>query len=102
MVEKPAPDEAPSTLALPGRYVFPGSLFGYLERTKPGKGGEIQLTDAAADLMRNEGLLGYRIEGLRYDAGDRLGFLKANVVFGLQNVHVGADFRAFLEEIIGR
>jgi UTP--glucose-1-phosphate uridylyltransferase len=83
LVEKPKVDP-PSNLAVIGRYVLPPRIFGILERVQPGVGGEIQLTDGLAVLAREEGLLGYRFAGDRYDAGDRFGYLKANIAFALK------------------
>jgi UTP--glucose-1-phosphate uridylyltransferase len=84
MVEKPKIEDAPSRFAIPGRYVVEPAIFRYIAETRPGKGGEIQFTDALAALARNEGLLSYRFEGDRYDTGDRLGYLEATLVFGLR------------------
>src|SRR5512147_272248 len=83
LVEKPKKDP-PSNLAVIGRYVLPPRVFEILESVAPGAGGEIQLTDALAVLAREQGLLGYRFEGQRYDAGDRLGYLKANIAFAMK------------------
>jgi UTP--glucose-1-phosphate uridylyltransferase len=98
MVEKPRQDP-PSNLAVIGRYVLPPSIFGILERVKPGVGGEIQLTDALAVLAREEGLLGYRFEGERYDAGDRFGYLKANIMYALKRPDLAGPLRQLLREI---
>ena len=96
LVEKPSPAEAPSTLAVTGRYVLPPEIFDCLERTKPGRGGEIQLTDALRLLAKERGLLAYVYEGKSYDAGDKLGFLKATVEIGLENPEFGGEFREYL------
>jgi len=98
LVEKPKKDP-PSRLAVIGRYVLPPEIFSILESVPPGVGGEIQLTDALAVLARGQGLLGYRFEGDRYDAGDRLGFLKANVAFALRNPDLGGPLREWLREV---
>jgi UTP--glucose-1-phosphate uridylyltransferase len=98
VVEKPKQDP-PSNLAVIGRYVLPPSVFEILEQVKPGVGGEIQLTDALQVLAREEGLLGYRFEGDRYDAGDRLGYLKANVAFALKRPELAGPLRAWLGEV---
>jgi UTP--glucose-1-phosphate uridylyltransferase len=98
LVEKPKVDP-PSRLAVIGRYVLPPRIFEILEAVKPGVGGELQLTDALAVLAREEGLLGYRFEGDRYDAGDRLGYLKANIAFALKRPELAAPLRAFLSEV---
>lgn len=99
LVEKPSPAEAPSTLAVTGRYLLPPEIFDCLERTKPGRGGEIQLTDALRLLAQEIGLLAYVYEGKSYDAGDKLGFLKATVEIGLENQEFGKDFREYLRAL---
>jgi UTP--glucose-1-phosphate uridylyltransferase len=98
LVEKPGRDP-PSNLAVIGRYVLPPRVFEVLETVAPGAGGEIQLTDALAVLAREEGLLGYRFEGQRYDAGDRLGYLKANIAFAMKRPELRDQLRAFLREV---
>ncbi|HEU4384335.1 MAG TPA: UTP--glucose-1-phosphate uridylyltransferase GalU [Anaeromyxobacteraceae bacterium] len=98
LVEKPKKDP-PSNLAVIGRYVLPPRVFAILEGLPPGAGGEIQLTDALAVLAREQGLLGYRFEGQRYDAGDRLGYLKANIAFALKRPDLRDALRAFLREV---
>jgi UTP--glucose-1-phosphate uridylyltransferase len=97
LVEKPSPAEAPSTLAVTGRYLLPPEIFDCLERTKPGRGGEIQLTDALRLMAKESGLLAHIYEGKSYDAGDKLGFLKATVEIGLENGEFGKDFREYLK-----
>jgi UTP--glucose-1-phosphate uridylyltransferase len=99
LVEKPSPKDAPSNLAVTGRYVLPPQVFDCLERTKPGRGGEIQLTDALKLLTAEMGLYALIYEGKSYDAGDKLGFLKATVEFGLGNPEFGAEFREYLKEL---
>lgn len=99
VVEKPPPDEAPSTLAIIGRYIFTPEIFTALEQTSPGKGGEIQLTDGIKGLMENQPVYAYAFQGKRYDAGDKLGFLKATVEFGLQNEELGEQFREYLKRL---
>ncbi|MCB0310524.1 MAG: UTP--glucose-1-phosphate uridylyltransferase GalU [Bdellovibrionales bacterium] len=84
MVEKPALADAPSNLAIVGRYILTPQIFEILESTEPGKAGEIQLTDAMSELMRREGFIGYRFEGNRYDAGDKFGFIQANIAYALK------------------
>jgi UTP--glucose-1-phosphate uridylyltransferase len=98
LVEKPKANP-PSNLAVIGRYVLPPRVFQILERVKPGVGGEIQLTDALAVLAREDGLLGYRFEGDRYDAGDRFGYLKANIRYALKRPELAGPLRHLLEEI---
>jgi len=98
LVEKPKRDP-PSRLAIIGRYLLPPRIFDILEHQAPGAGGEIQLTDALAVLAREEGLVGYRFQGDRYDAGDRFGFLKANVAFALKRPGLAGPLRAWLREV---
>jgi UTP--glucose-1-phosphate uridylyltransferase len=98
IVEKPAPDDAPSTLAVVGRYVLSNRIFDYLEKLGKGAGGEIQLTDGIAELMKHERVLAYRYHGRRYDCGSKLGYLKAMVEMGLKHPETGADFARFLAE----
>jgi len=99
LVEKPKPENAPSNLAITGRYVLPPAIFDCLERTKPGAGNEIQLTDGLRMLAEEKGLWAYIYEGISYDAGDKLGFLKATVELALQNPELGADFRSYLKTL---
>ena len=96
LVEKPAPAEAPSTLAVIGRYVLPPEIFPILRKTKPGKNGEIQLTDALKELARKSPMFAHEVEGQRHDAGDKLGFLIATVEFALKNPSLGPDFTDYL------
>ncbi len=99
LVEKPKPADAPSNLAITGRYVLPPQIFDCLKRTKPGAGNEIQLTDALRLLAQEVGLWAYIYEGVSYDAGDKLGFLKATVEIALQNKELGAPFREYLKNL---
>lgn len=99
LVEKPKPAEAPSNLAITGRYVLPPAIFACLERTQPGSGGEIQLTDAMKILAKEQGLWAYIYEGISYDAGDKLGFLIATVELALQNKKLGEPFRNYLKSL---
>jgi UTP--glucose-1-phosphate uridylyltransferase len=99
LVEKPAPNEAPSNLAIIGRYILTPEIFPALEHTKPGKGGEIQLTDGLKLLMERQPIYAYEFEGNRYDAGDKLGFLKATVEMGLKNKEFGSEFRSYLQKL---
>jgi UTP--glucose-1-phosphate uridylyltransferase len=97
LVEKPAAGEAPSNLAIIGRYVLPPEIFGCLDRIEPGSGGELQLTDGLRLLMEEGPVYAYRFEGRRYDAGDKLGFLKATVEFALGRDDLGGAFREYLK-----
>jgi UTP--glucose-1-phosphate uridylyltransferase len=99
LVEKPKPGNAPSNLAITGRYVLPPAIFDCLARTKPGAGNEIQLTDALRILAKEQGLWAYIYEGISYDAGDKLGFLKATVELALQNPELGEGFRTYLKTL---
>ncbi len=100
MVEKPARGTAPSNLAIMGRYVLPPEIFPMIERTPPGKGGEIQLTDALDHLRAAHGVIGCEVRGERYDAGDRVGYLQANVAYALKRPELAGKLRAYLREII--
>ena len=99
IVEKPAPAEAPSTLAVVGRYVLSGRIFDYLANIGAGTGGEIQLTDGIAALMRDERVLAYRYDGQRYDCGSKLGYLKAMTAMGLKHAETGDEYCEFLRGI---
>lgn len=99
IIEKPSPQEAPSNLAVIGRYILTPQIFDHLQTTQPGAGNEIQLTDAIACLMRNEKVFAYNFEGKRYDCGSKLGYQMANVEFGLRHKQVGSDFRNYLLSI---
>lgn len=98
IVEKPKPEDAPSTLAVVGRYILTPRLFHHLEHGKPGAGGEIQLTDGIAALLSEEQVLAYRYDGTRYDCGSKLGYLQATVVFGRRHPEVGEAFSAYLNQ----
>jgi UTP--glucose-1-phosphate uridylyltransferase len=100
LVEKPAPEQAPSNLAVIGRYLLPPEIFPILEHTVPGKGGEIQLTDGLQALARSMPLYGYEFTGDRYDAGDKVGYLEANIAFALKRPQMVERLRAFIEKII--
>lgn len=100
IVEKPKPAEAPSTLAVVGRYVLTPKIFDCLEKVKPGKGGEIQLTDGISDLMQFEKILAYRFAGTRYDCGSKLGFMKANVELALKHPEISTEFAQYLKQLI--
>lgn len=100
MIEKPELSEAPSNIAVLGRYIISPTVFELLEHTAPGKGGEVQLTDALKQLALVEPVWAYCFEGKRYDVGDKLGFLKATVEFALRRPDLGGPFRAYLEELM--
>jgi UTP--glucose-1-phosphate uridylyltransferase len=96
IVEKPRPAEAPSNLAVIGRYVLTPRIFHHLGRARPGAGGEIQLTDGIASLLSEERILAYRFQGTRYDCGSKLGYLQATVALGRKHPEVGGAFAAWL------
>jgi len=96
VVEKPDPAQAPSDLAVIGRYLLPPSIFPILEKTGAGRGGEIQLTDGIRSLIGSGRVIAYEFEGIRYDAGNKLGFLMANIAFALKDPEIGPGLRAFL------
>jgi len=96
LVEKPAVEEAPSNVAILGRYIITPQIFNILEQTKPGKGGEIQLTDALQTLISQEAMYAYNFEGKRYDVGDKLGFLQATVEFALKREELREPFMNYL------
>ncbi len=98
LVEKPKPEDAPSDLAIIGRYILTPDIFPILERQEPGKGGEIQLTDAILKLSKEEAIYGCRFEGVRHDCGDKLGFLKATVDLALKREEFNGEFEKYLRE----
>ena len=97
IVEKPQPKDAPSNLAVVGRYVLSSNIFRHIRNLKPGAGGEIQLTDAIATLLKEEPVFAYEYDGVRYDCGSKLGYLKASVEFALRHPEVSTDFAAYLK-----
>jgi UTP--glucose-1-phosphate uridylyltransferase len=100
LVEKPRPEDAPSNLAIIGRYILTPEIFDKLDRTALGAGGELQLTDGMKALLEDQKMYGYRFEGKRHDTGDKLGFLKATVEFALKREDMGAPFREYLEQLL--
>jgi UTP--glucose-1-phosphate uridylyltransferase len=100
LVEKPEPGKAPSRLAIVGRYVLPPEIFPILANTKPGKGGEIQLTDALVTLCASDGLYGVKLRGERFDAGDRTGYVLAVLRYALRRSDIGAAVRAGAEKLL--
>ncbi len=99
VVEKPPANEAPSNLAIIGRYILTPEIFGLLDKTRSGSGGEIQLTDGIRLLLEQQPVYAYMFEGTRYDAGDKLGFLKATVEFALRRPEFGKEFREYLQSL---
>ena len=100
IVEKPAPKDAPSNLAVVGRYLLSSTVFDKLETTGKGAGGEIQLTDGIADLLKEEAVYAYSFVGTRYDCGSKLGYLQASVAFGLEHPDTAEAFREHLREVL--
>jgi len=100
LIEKPSIEEAPTTLAIGGRYILTPEIFECIEKTKRGKGNEIQITDAIKLLGEKQSIYGYKIEGIRYDIGNKLDFLKTNVEFALKREDLKDDFLDFLKEIV--
>ncbi|HTS86798.1 MAG TPA: UTP--glucose-1-phosphate uridylyltransferase GalU [Usitatibacter sp.] len=101
IVEKPKPEEAPSTLAVVGRYVLSPRIFHFLENLRPGAGREIQLTDAIGRLLREESVMAYEFQGTRYDCGSKIGYLQATVNYALKHPELASEFRAFLSTVGG-
>jgi UTP--glucose-1-phosphate uridylyltransferase len=100
MVEKPQLEDAPSKLAIVGRYILTPRIFDILEQTDPGKGGEIQLTDAMCRLMKEEGFIGYEFQGQRYDAGDKFGYLQANIAYALKRPDIAPRLLEYMRTLI--
>lgn len=99
IVEKPHPENAPSTLGVVGRYIFTPEIFGFLENVKPGSGGEIQLTDAIAAMLNTHPVLAYEFKGRRYDCGSKFGYLEASVMYALKHPAVADKFGDFIEQL---
>ncbi|MDB5773497.1 MAG: galU [Burkholderia sp.] len=99
IVEKPAPEYAPSTLGVVGRYVFTPEIFDQLDKIRPGAGGELQLTDAIAALLETEPVLAYEFKGQRYDCGCKLGYLQASVVYALRHPAIAEEFGSFISTL---
>ncbi len=97
IVEKPRPDEAPSTLGVVGRYILTPRIFHHIRHLQPGAGGELQLTDAIAALLKEQQVLAYAYDGVRYDCGSKLGYLQATVEYALRHSEVSEDFSAYLK-----
>ena len=100
VIEKPEVGSAPSRYALPGRYVFTGELFSKIRDSKPGKNGEIQLTDAMLELARSQGMLASCFQGRRFDAGDKLGYLQANIELALDRPELQVELKKYLKDLV--
>jgi UTP--glucose-1-phosphate uridylyltransferase len=101
IIEKPSPENAPTTQAVVGRYILTARIFDHIRALKPGAGGEFQLTDAIAALLKEEAVLAYQFDGVRYDCGSKLGYLKATVELGQRHTEIGTEFSAYLEDRFG-
>lgn len=100
LVEKPSIEEAPTNVAILGRYIVTPKIFEILEATEPGKGGEIQLTDALLELLKHEDMYAYNFKGKRYDVGDKLGFLEATIEYALRKPQLNEEFKKYLRSIV--
>jgi len=101
LVEKPDREQAPSNLAVIGRYVIEPEIFEILERQQPGRGGEIQLTDALRELNRRNQMMAYTVQGKRYDVGDKFGYIEATIEFALRRPDLAPELKAYLTELVG-
>ena len=99
LVEKPAPEQAPSNLAVIGRYILPARVMGLLADGKPGAGGEIQLTDAIDSLLSEQSVAAYKMTGETYDCGEKLGYVKANIAYGLQHIETATGLKEFIKNL---
>jgi UTP--glucose-1-phosphate uridylyltransferase len=97
-IEKPSIEEAPSNLAIASRYIFTPEIFDYLEKTSPGKNNEIQLTDAMREMVKTHPMFGMKFKGKRYDIGDKMGFLKTNIEFGLKDPEISETLKIWIKE----
>lgn len=100
LIEKPEPEEALSNIAVIGRYILNANIFNAIEETKPGKGGEIQITDAIKSLIEREKIFAYEFKGIRYDVGEKIGFLKANIAYALKREDLGSELKEYLKKIV--
>ncbi|MEN8133366.1 MAG: sugar phosphate nucleotidyltransferase, partial [Pseudomonadota bacterium] len=100
LVEKPSIEQSPSTIAIVGRYILEASIFDHLESTQRGAGGEIQLTDAIARQLENGKVMAYEFSGKRFDCGNKLGYLQANVEYALKHEELKDEFRTYLRSLI--
>jgi UTP--glucose-1-phosphate uridylyltransferase len=100
-IEKPSVEEAPSNLAIASRYIFTPEIFKYLETTKPGKNNEIQLTDAMRQMVKRYAMYGLQFKGTRYDIGNKLDFIKTNIIYGLMHEEIGDPLRKWLKKFSG-
>ena len=101
-IEKPSADEAPSNLAVASRYIFTPDIFDYLDQTMPGKNNEIQLTDAMRKMVRDQAMYGLIFDGKRYDIGNKMGFLKTNIIFGLKDEEIGEDLKDWMKTFVNQ
>jgi UTP--glucose-1-phosphate uridylyltransferase len=99
LYEKPTPGTTESDMAIIGRYILQPEIFSLLEETEPGHGGEIQLTDALLELSKQKGMYAYEFDGIRFDAGDKLGYLKAIIAFGVRHPELGEEFKKHIKQV---
>jgi UTP--glucose-1-phosphate uridylyltransferase len=97
-IEKPKPENAPSDLVIASRYIFTPDIFDYLDRTEPGLGNEIQLTDAMRSMLKEHDMFGYRFDGVRYDIGNKLDFIKTNLIYGLKDPEIGEELKKWMKQ----
>ncbi len=97
-IEKPSKEEAPSNLAIASRYIFTPEIFDYLDKTEPGKNNEVQLTDAMREMVKNHAMYGLKFDGIRYDIGNKLDFIKTNIIYGLKHQEIGKPLEEWLRE----
>lgn len=100
LIEKPEPEEAKSNIAVVGRYILTSGIFDAIKKVEPGKGGEIQLTDAIKQLIGHEKVFAYEFKGIRYDVGEKIGFLKANIAFALKRTDLGFELKEYLKQLV--
>ena len=101
-IEKPSAEEAPSNLAVASRYIFTPDIFDYLEQTPPGMNNEIQLTDAMRKMVQDQAMYGLIFDGKRYDIGNKMGFLKTNIIFGLKDEEIGEDLKKWMKTFVNQ
>jgi UTP--glucose-1-phosphate uridylyltransferase len=101
-IEKPSLEEAPSNLVVASRYIFTPEIFEHLDATKPGKNNEIQITDAMRALIKEQDMYGVKIDGKRFDIGNKLDFIKTNVLFGMEQDDIGEGLREWIKELAGK
>ncbi len=97
-IEKPSKEEAPSNMAIASRYIFTPEIFDFLDKTKPGKNNEVQLTDAMREMVKKHAMYGLKFNGTRYDIGNKFDFIKTNIIYGLEHKEIGNPLKEWLKE----